>query len=78
MKFAGEISSRMQGFYRNKYTTPDGKEVRYGASTQFEVNVDLWLRARMKATCLTCSLPIVDAPFPAGMSRISRRRLILH
>ncbi len=27
----------MQGFYRNKYTTPDGKEIRYGASTQFEV-----------------------------------------
>ncbi len=27
----------MHGFYRNKYTTPDGKEVRYGASTLFEV-----------------------------------------
>ncbi len=27
----------MQGFYRNKYTTSDGKEVRYGASTQFSV-----------------------------------------
>lgn len=26
----------MQGFYRNKYTTTDGKEIRYGASTQFE------------------------------------------
>ena len=45
MKFAGEISSRMQGFYRNKYTTPDGSEVRYGASTQFEVTVDLFSRA---------------------------------
>ncbi|CAF3047631.1 unnamed protein product [Rotaria sp. Silwood2] len=26
----------MTGFYRNKYTTPDGKEIRYGACTQFE------------------------------------------
>lgn len=37
LKFDGDISQRMCGFYRNKYTTPDGKEVRYGASTQFEV-----------------------------------------
>ncbi|UJR20817.1 hypothetical protein I4U23_023929 [Adineta vaga] len=36
LKFTGEISDRMVGFYRNKYATPDGKEVRYGASTQFE------------------------------------------
>ncbi|CAF3332001.1 unnamed protein product [Rotaria socialis] len=36
LKFTGDISNRMQGFYRNKYTTPDGTEVRYGASTQFE------------------------------------------
>ena len=28
----------MRGFYRNKYTTPDGSETRYGASTQFEVH----------------------------------------
>ncbi|CAF3668954.1 unnamed protein product [Rotaria socialis] len=35
-KFAGEINNRMIGFYRNKYTTPDGSETRYGASTQFE------------------------------------------
>ncbi len=27
----------MRGFYRNKYTIPDDSEVRYGASTQFEV-----------------------------------------
>ena len=27
----------MTGFYRNKYTTPDGKEIRYGACTQFDV-----------------------------------------
>ncbi|CAF2515714.1 unnamed protein product [Rotaria sp. Silwood2] len=36
LKFVGEINNRMRGFYRNKYTTPDGSEVRYGASTQFE------------------------------------------
>ncbi|CAF3739140.1 unnamed protein product [Adineta steineri] len=35
MKFAGDITNRMVGFYRNQYTTPDGT-VRYGASTQFE------------------------------------------
>ncbi|CAF1025971.1 unnamed protein product [Adineta ricciae] len=36
LKFSGEITDKMVGFYRNKYTTPDGKEIRYGASTQFE------------------------------------------
>ncbi|CAM4758864.1 unnamed protein product [Rotaria magnacalcarata] len=36
LKFTGDINNRMQGFYRNKYTAPDGIEVRYGASTQFE------------------------------------------
>ncbi|CAF3294316.1 unnamed protein product [Rotaria socialis] len=33
LKFTGDISDRMTGFYRNKYTTPDGKEIRYGACT---------------------------------------------
>jgi hypothetical protein len=37
LKFAGEINNLMRGFYRNKYTTRDGSEVRYGANTQFEV-----------------------------------------
>jgi len=37
LEFVGEISNRMRGFYRNKYTTPDGSETRYGTSTQFEV-----------------------------------------
>jgi hypothetical protein len=37
LTFVGEINNRMRGFYRNKYTTPDGNETRYGASTQFEV-----------------------------------------
>jgi len=36
LTFVGEINNRMRGFYRTKYTTPDGKETRYGASTQFE------------------------------------------
>jgi len=36
LKFVGEINNRMRGFYRTKYTTPDGSETRYGASTQFE------------------------------------------
>ncbi|CAF2126464.1 unnamed protein product [Rotaria magnacalcarata] len=36
LNFAGEINNRMRGFYRNKYTTPDGSEARFGASTQFE------------------------------------------
>jgi len=29
----------MKGFYRSKYTTPDGKD-RYAAVTQFEVRLD--------------------------------------
>lgn len=36
LNFAGEISHHLRGFYRNKFMTPDGSEVRYGASTQFE------------------------------------------
>ncbi|CAF1531301.1 unnamed protein product [Rotaria sp. Silwood1] len=36
LKFIGDINDRMQGFYRYKYTTRDGQEVRYGASTHFE------------------------------------------
>jgi hypothetical protein len=41
LNFVGTINDKMCGFYRNKYTTPDGKEVRYGASTQFSVKYDL-------------------------------------
>lgn len=40
LKFTGEINDQLKGFYRNKYTTPDGKETRYGASTQFEVRIE--------------------------------------
>jgi hypothetical protein len=37
LEFTGDINDHLHGFYRYKYTTPDGKEVRYGASTDFEV-----------------------------------------
>jgi hypothetical protein len=43
LKFTGEINNRMRGFYRNQYTTPDGSEIRYGASTQFEVEENSYL-----------------------------------
>jgi len=36
LTFSGELNDKMKGFYRSKYTSPDGKE-RYGAVTQFEV-----------------------------------------
>ncbi|KAL3855249.1 hypothetical protein ACJMK2_014465 [Sinanodonta woodiana] len=35
IEFTGELNDKMRGFYRNKYTGPDGEE-RYGAVTQFE------------------------------------------
>ena len=35
--FTGELNDKMKGFYRSKYTGPDGKD-RYGAVTQFEVS----------------------------------------
>ena len=34
--FTGILNDRLKGFYRCKYTHPSG-EVRYAASTQFEV-----------------------------------------
>ena len=36
MKYTGELNDKMKGFYRSKYTTPDGEE-RHCAVTQFEV-----------------------------------------
>ena len=36
MKYKGELNDKMKGFYRSKYTTPDGQE-RHCAVTQFEV-----------------------------------------
>ena len=44
----------MKGFYRNKYTTPDGKEVRYGASTQFEVSEDFEDLCAVNSEFLAC------------------------
>ncbi|WAR11437.1 PSA-like protein [Mya arenaria] len=35
LTFTGELNDRMKGFYRSKYTGPDGED-RYGAVTQFE------------------------------------------
>ena len=35
MKYTGELNDKMKGFYRSKYTTPNGEE-RYCAVTQFE------------------------------------------
>lgn len=37
LDFTGELNDKMKGFYRSKYTTPEGEE-RYCAVTQFEVN----------------------------------------
>ena len=36
LKFTGQLNDKMKGFYRSKYTTPDGQE-RFAAVTQFEV-----------------------------------------
>ena len=33
--FVGELNDKMKGFYRSKYTHPNG-ETRYAAATQFE------------------------------------------
>ena len=40
LKFTGQLNDKMKGFYRSKYTTPDGQE-RFAAVTQFEVCVVL-------------------------------------
>ena len=40
IKYTGELNDKMKGFYRSKYTTPDGEE-RYCAVTQFEVGKDV-------------------------------------
>lgn len=37
VKYTGELNDKMKGFYRAKYTTPEGEE-RYCATTQFEVS----------------------------------------
>src|SRR5581483_4724845 len=35
LQFNGILNDKMKGFYRSKYTSPDGEE-RYAATTQFE------------------------------------------
>jgi hypothetical protein len=65
----------MSGFYRNKYTTPDGSEVRYGASTQFEVINEFYFYFNF--ICFGCSSQlIVDEHFHVGMSQILKLHLI--
>ena len=77
MRFDGEISGRMQGFYRNKYTTPDGSETRYGASTQFEVcrNRSLLIEVNDSINSII-SLQTVDVHFHVGMNQILKPLLI--
>ncbi len=65
----------MRGFYRNKYTTPDGSEVRYGASTQFEVQKIIYF---IVILFLISSRLIVDEHFHVGMSQILKQHLISH
>ncbi|KAK2165380.1 hypothetical protein LSH36_51g04005 [Paralvinella palmiformis] len=54
LTFSGELNDKMKGFYRSKYTSPDGKE-RYGAVTQFEATdarraFPCWDEPSVKAT----------------------------
>lgn len=37
LDYTGELNDKMKGFYRSKYTSPDGEE-KYCAVTQFEVS----------------------------------------
>lgn len=52
--FTGELNDKMKGFYRSKYTGPDGED-RYGAVTQFEASdarrsFPCWDEPALKAT----------------------------
>ncbi|XP_052816194.1 puromycin-sensitive aminopeptidase-like isoform X1 [Mya arenaria] len=54
LTFTGELNDRMKGFYRSKYTGPDGED-RYGAVTQFEASdarrsFPCWDEPALKAT----------------------------
>ncbi len=74
MTFIGDINDHMAGFYRNKYTTPDGKETRYGASTDFEVKNHFFFKSKILLECY--SLLIVDEHFHVGMNRTLNQHLI--
>ncbi|XP_050419267.1 puromycin-sensitive aminopeptidase [Patella vulgata] len=54
IKFTGILNDKMKGFYRSKYTTPDGKE-QFAAVTQFEATdarraFPCWDEPAVKAT----------------------------
>ncbi|KAK7112907.1 hypothetical protein V1264_012283 [Littorina saxatilis] len=54
LSFTGQLNDKMKGFYRSKYTTPDGKE-RFAAVTQFEATdarraFPCWDEPAIKAT----------------------------
>jgi puromycin-sensitive aminopeptidase len=54
ISFTGELNDKMKGFYRSKYTSPDGEE-RFGAVTQFEATdarraFPCWDEPAIKAT----------------------------
>ncbi|XP_045180065.2 puromycin-sensitive aminopeptidase-like [Mercenaria mercenaria] len=54
IQFTGELNDRMKGFYRSKYTGPDGED-RYAAVTQFEASdarrsFPCWDEPALKAT----------------------------
>lgn len=54
VSFSGELNDKMKGFYRSKYTSPEGEE-RFGAVTQFEATdarraFPCWDEPAVKAT----------------------------
>jgi hypothetical protein len=58
LTFTGILNDKMKGFYRSKYTSPDGEE-RYSAVTQFEVGLTkttFILLSKTKMQDGTCSV----------------------
>jgi len=48
--FTGELNEKMKGFYRSRYSGPDGED-RFGAVTQFEVrSIKVTSRQNKKGT----------------------------
>lgn len=47
IEFVGNLNDQLRGFYRNKYTTPNG-ETRYAAVTHFEVRFKIVLFYALK------------------------------
>ena len=50
LKFTGELNDKLKGFYRSKYTHPNG-ETRYAAVTQFEVYICCYLIFYLPLQC---------------------------